>query len=219
MGQGRKRKGEFEMKGITDKKCRQCRREKIKLFLKSGRCVSPKCPIDIKGAVTPGLHSQKRRRNLSEYGIQLREKQKIRRIYGVLERQFQKYYDLARKTKGATGEALLKILELRLDNVTYRLGLAPSRSMARQLVSHRHILVNGKTVNIPSYSLKPGETVSLSAKALNIPLIQETFKKKDDIIPSWLIRKAAVGKVERFPNRDEIGGEINEQLVVEYYSR
>ncbi|PIU03996.1 30S ribosomal protein S4 [Candidatus Shapirobacteria bacterium CG08_land_8_20_14_0_20_39_18] len=207
------------MKGLGNNKCRLCRREKSKLFLKGARCLSPKCPIDKKGAVTPGVNSQRRKRNPSEYGIQLREKQKVKRTYGVMENQFKRYFALARKTKGATGEALLKILEMRLDNVVYRLGFTPSRTMARQLVSHRHVYVNGKKVNIASYEVKPGDVINLSTKALVNPTLKKTLTEKNDIMPEWLIRKAAVGKVERLPRRDEIGDQVDEQLVVEYYSR
>lgn len=207
------------MKGLGNNKCRLCRREKSKLFLKGARCLSPKCPIDKKGAVTPGVNSQRRKRNPSEYGIQLREKQKVKRTYGVMENQFKRYFAIARKTKGATGEALLKILEMRLDNVVYRLGFAPSRTMARQLVSHRHVFVNGKKVNIASYEVKPGDVINLSTKAIANPTLKKTLTEKNDIMPEWLIRKAAVGKVERLPRRDEIGDQIDEQLVVEYYSR
>lgn len=203
-----------------DAKCRLCRREGNKLFLKGERCFSPKCPIEKKGAVAPGFKTTgRRKRALSEYGVQLREKQKTKRLYGVLERQFKKYFNQARKVKEATGEALLKILESRLDNVVYRLSLAPSRSVARQLVSHRHVLVNGKRVNIPSLEVKPGDVISLSPKALEIPFIKETLVKKDIFVPEWLTRKAGAGKVERWPKREEVEGEINEQLVVEYYSR
>lgn len=156
---------------------------------------------------------------MSEYGAQLREKQKAKRTYGVLERQFKRYFEKARKVSGATGETLLRMLELRLDNVLYRLGFSPSRSASRQLVSHGHVLVSGKRVNIPSYQVKVGETISFSTRGFKTPEVQETIGQKDVIIPLWLERKAAVGKVKRLPKRDEIEGDIAEQLIVEYYSR
>lgn len=207
------------MARYLDGKCRLCRREGVKLFLKGKRCLSPKCPIERKGAVPPGVKGTKRARRPSEYGIQLREKQKAKRTYGILEAQFKRYFKKARKVKGATGEALLRMLEQRLDNIVYRLGFSPSRSASRQIVSHGHVLVDGKKVNIPSYQVRVGETISLSPKGLKIKEVEETLAQKNVIIPSWLERKAAVGRVKKLPERDEIGGEINEQQIVEYYSR
>lgn len=207
------------MARMVNEKCKLCKREGVKLFLKDKRCYSPKCPIEKKGAVVPGLHGTKRRRQLSEYGVQLREKQKVKRLYGVLERQFKKYFVEARKVKEATGEALLKKLESRLDNVVYKFGFTGSRSEAKQLVSHGHVRLNNHRANITSIEVKAGDVVSLTSKAMEIPYVKESLAKKDIIVPTWLKRKANIGKVERLPNRDEIEGEINEQLVVEFYSR
>lgn len=207
------------MARYIDAKCRLCRREGTKLFLKGERCYSPKCPIERKGAVIPGQHGQKRRRRISDYARQLREKQKTKRLYGVLERQFKNYLKKAVKDKETTGEVLLQLLESRLDNVVFRLGLAPSRSVARQLVSHGHVLADGKRVNISSYQVKPGQVVSLASKGLEIDLIKESLAEKDRKIPAWLERKAAVGKMARLPKREEIDVDIDEHLIVEFYSR
>jgi len=159
------------------------------------------------------------RRRLSEYGVQLREKQKAKRTYGVLERQFRRYFKKAFKKRGVTGEALLQLLESRLDNVVYRLGFVPSRSVARQLVRHGHILVDGKKVDIPSYQVKPGQVINLNPKAMKIEVVKKSLAEKKKEIPSWLQKKAAVGKIIRLPTREEIGADIAEQLIVEYYSR
>ncbi len=207
------------MARYLDSKCRLCRREGTKLFLKGERCLTPKCPLEKKGAVAPGQHGLKMRRRLSEYGVQLREKQKAKRTYGVLERQFRRYFKKAFKKRGVTGEALLQLLELRLDNVVYRLGLVPSRSVARQLVHHGHILVDGKKVDIPSYQVKPGQVINLNPKAMKIEVVKKSLAEKKKEIPSWLQKKAAVGKIIRLPTREEIGADIAEQLIVEYYSR
>lgn len=206
------------MARYTGAKCRLCKREGKKLFLKGERCYSPKCPIEKKGVVPPGQHGQRRKKKLSDYGYQLREKQKAKRIYGILERQFKRYFELAAKKKGATGETLLQLLETRLDNFIFRLGLVPSKSVARQTVSHGHVTVNGKKVNISSYLVKPGETVTLSPKGLNLPLVKEMLETKAKP-PAWIERKATVGKMIRLPKREEIDTDINEQLIVEYYSR
>ncbi len=169
--------------------------------------------------VPPGVHGPKGTRGSSQYGKQLREKQKVKRLYGVLEKQFRRYVGEALKSKGNTGEALLVGLERRLDNTVYRLGLTPSRPAARQIVSHGHVLVNGKKVNIPSFSLKVGDTVSLDSKASNIPEVKKVLDQKDIKIPSWLERKALVGKVSSFPRREDVIEPINEQDIVEFYSR
>ena len=169
--------------------------------------------------VPPGVHGPKGVRGSSQYGKQLREKQKVKRLYGVLEKQFRRYVGEALKSKGNTGEALLVSLERRLDNTVYRLGLAPSRPAARQIVSHRHVLVNGKKVNIPSFSLKISDTVSLDSKASNIPEVKKALDQKDIKIPSWLERKAFVGRVSSLPKREDIIEPINEQDIVEFYSR
>jgi small subunit ribosomal protein S4 len=199
--------------------CRLCRREGQKLFLKGERCSSPKCPLEKKGAVPPGLHGTRRKRGLSEFGVRLREKQKAKRIYQIKERQFKNYAKVARKEKQATGEALLRLLETRLDNVVLRLGLVPSRRLARQLVAHDHILVNNRKVNIASYQVKPEEVISLTQEALlKIPQVQESLNKKP-AMPAWLERKGPVGKMVRFPKREEIPAEVSERLIIEYYSR
>lgn len=202
-----------------DSICRLCRREGMKLFLKGERCYSPKCPIERKGAVPPGQHGQKRRRRPSSYGEQLREKQKVKRIYGVRERQFKRYFEKAIKVKEATGKVLLQLLETRLDNLVFRLGLVPSRSMGRQLVSHNFVLVDGKKVNIPSYQVNPNQIISLTTKGLNLDYVKKSLAEKDRKVPKWLTRKAAVGKMIRLPEREEVEADINETLIVEYYSR
>jgi len=206
------------MAKYTGPKCRLCRREGTKLFLKGGRCYSQQCPVERKGAVPPGQHGFGRRR-LSDYGRQLREKQKVKRIYGILERQFKSYFKKALRVRKESGVVLLRFLELRLDNVIYRLGLVPSRSVARQIIRHGFALVDNKKVNIPSYQVKPGQIISLSGKALNIKPVKEFLKEKAEKPPKWLSRKAVVGKVNRFPEREEIKGSINEDLIVEFYSR
>ncbi len=200
-------------------KCRLCRREKTKLFLKGDRCYSPTCPLDRKGAVPPGQHGLKTSRaRISDYGRQLREKQKAKRIYGVLEKQFRNYFQKVARSKGNSGERLLQMLESRLDNIVYRLKFVPSRSLARQLVSHKHVLVDGKKVNIASYQVKPGQTMSLDGKALKIDEVKKALADKGKL-PAWLRKKAAVGQMVRLPERKEIEGDIEEQLIVEYYSR
>jgi small subunit ribosomal protein S4 len=199
-------------------KCRLCRREKMKLFLKGEHC-STKCPIEKKGAIPPGQHGLKSStRRSSDYGRQLREKQKVKRIYGLSEKQLKNYFQKAFKIKQPTTEALLQMLESRLDNVVYRLGFVPARSLARQLVLHRHILVDGKKVNVPSYQLKPEQTISLGTKALALMTVKKSLAEKNKIA-DWLKKKAAVGQVIRMPRRDEIESDIDDQLIVEYYSR
>jgi len=202
-------------------KCRLCRAAGKKLFLKGERCYSSKCPLERKGAVPPGQHGQKKKGGvrLSKYGEQLAEKQKLKRIYGILEKQFRRYFQQALKARGETGKILLQLLERRLDNVVYRLGFALSRSVARQLVRHGHVLVNNKKVNIPSYQIKPGEIISLTPKALKMEIVSKALGEKERKIPSWLQRKAAVGKINRLPEKDEIDFNINEDLIVEFYSR
>lgn len=203
-----------------DSKCRLCRREGIKLFLKGDRCFSPKCPLEKKGAVPPGVHGYRRqRRRLSEYGIRLREKQKLKRFYSMSEKQFKKYVNQAKKAKQETGQVIFQFLESRLDSVVYRLGLAPGKVAARQLVAHDHILVDGKKVNIPSYQVKPGQVVSLKTKSLKVHSIANILEKKEVEIAAWLERKGPVGRMKRLPSREEIKGDINERLIIEYYSR
>lgn len=199
-------------------KCRLCRAAGGKLFLKGERCFS-KCPIDRKGAVLPGQHGAKKRRKLSDYGVRLLEKQKLKRIYGVEEAQLKRYFGEARKVRGATGEALLQILESRLDNVVYRLGFAVSRRAARQLVSHKQVKVDDQVVNIPSFRVKPGQVISLDSKALEMIKVKVMLEKKDVEIPAWLERKGPAGKLIHLPKREEIDTDVSEQLIIEYYSR
>lgn len=207
------------MARYIDAKCRLCRREGIKLFLKGERCYSPKCPIERKGAVPPGQHGPRGRRRLSPYGQQLREKQKAKRLYGVLERQFRRYIERATKTQEATGEVLFQLLESRLDNVVYRLGLTPSRSVARQLVSHGHVYVDDKRVNVASYQIKPGQTVRLGDKAMKIAQVVKNWADRTKRIPRWLQRRGPIGKMVRLPEKEEIESSIDDKLIVEYYSR
>ena len=202
------------MARYTGPKHKLCRAEGVAL------CNSPKCPVTRKNAAPPGEHGQKSRRKPSEFGIQLREKQKAKRMYGIYERQFKKYYFLASRKSVATGEALLQILETRLDNVIYRLNLAKSRQQARQLVSHGHVQVNGQKVTIPSFNVKIGDVISLSAKASNLNFIKKLQEEtKDEKLPEWLTKKATVGKIVALPKREDLTADINENLIVEYYSR
>ncbi len=201
-----------------DKKCRLCRRERQKLFLKGARCYSPNCPIEKKGGVPPGDHGLRSGVRPSEYAKQLRAKQKIKRIFGVSEEKFKQYYEQAEEEKGNTAELLLTFLETRLDNVVKRLGFAPSTATARQLISHGHVLVNGKRVTIPSYQVKKDDLVSLKEKARKIPYI-ETWAEEHQEVPAWLKRKGWQGKMERLPEREEMVSGVEESLVVEFYSR
>ena len=170
--------------------------------------------------VPPGQHgSRGRRSKLSDYGVQLREKQKVKRMYGLLERQFRRNFELAKKWRGNTGEKLLEFLERRLDNVLYRLGLVPTRTMARQLVSHGHVLVDGKKVSIPSYAVRMGQVITLKPKALEIPAVKKLLDEQTFTPPEWLVRQGPVGKVERIPLRADVKDDISEQLIVEHYSR
>lgn len=168
--------------------------------------------------IPPGQHGRKGRKKMSDFGLQLKEKQKVKLIYGVLEKQMRRYYDTATKTPASTGATLLKLLERRLDNVVYRLGFAPTRAAARQLVSHNHIRVNGKKNSIPSYLVKMGDVISLRDKTLKIPTVAALLKEKTGV-PAWLERQANSGKVTRFPERDEIDITVDEQRIVEFYSR
>lgn len=167
----------------------------------------------------PGVHGPKGTRGSSQYGRQLREKQKVKRLYGILEAQFANYVNEALKAKGNTGEAILMSLERRLDNTLFRLGFTPTRPSARQLVSHRHVLVNGKKVNIPSYEVREGETITVDTKGLAIPEVKKSLEIKDFKFPSWLERKAAVGRVKGLPKREDIVEPVSEQDIVEFYSR
>jgi small subunit ribosomal protein S4 len=208
------------MARYTDAVCRLCRREGLKLFLKGGRCYTKKCSFE-RRPTPPGQHGV-RRRKVGDYGLQLREKQKVRRVYGVLEKQFRNYFIEATRQTGVTGEALLRSLELRLDNVVFRLGYAPSRAAARQMVAHGHFAVNGVPTNIPSYRLKIGDRVEVRESHKERELfktVKETLRSHQ--APEWLSLDAAkmAGSVLALPRRDQMPPEFNEQLVVEYYSR
>ena len=208
------------MARYTESVCRLCRREGAKLFLKGTRCYTKKCSFE-RRPTPPGQHGV-RRRKVGEYGLQLREKQKVRKTYGVLERQFRNYFREAQTHQGVTGEWLLRSLEFRLDNVVYRMGLASSRAQARQLVGHGHIAVNGRPTNIPSYQLKPGDKVEVreSRRAREpFKLANETLRSHQ--APEWLTVDAASlsGTVSASPSRDQMPLDLNEQLVVEFYSR
>jgi small subunit ribosomal protein S4 len=209
------------MARYTGPVCRQCRREGIKLYLKADRCYTAKCAID-KRAYAPGQHGQNNRKKLSGYGIQLREKQKARRIYGVLERQFENYFDKAEHQKGITGENLLRLLERRLDNVVYRLGFGSSRPEARKLVKHNHFTINGHKANIPSMLVSIGDVIQVKEKSLNSP----KFKELKEVVahktpPAWLDldKENMTGRVLALPNRDQIDVPIEDHLIVELYSR
>jgi len=208
------------MARYTESVCRLCRREGAKLFLKGTRCYSKKCAFERRPS-PPGQHGV-RRRKVGDYGVQLREKQKVRRVYAVLERQFKNYFDAAESRPGVTGENLLRYLELRLDNVVYRLGFASSRAQARQLVGHGHFAVNGRPTNISSFQLKPGDRVEVRESRVG----REPFKMARETLrshqaPEWLSVDAAKlsGSVIDMPRRDQMPLDLNEQLVVEYYSR
>jgi small subunit ribosomal protein S4 len=200
--------------------CKLCRREKQKLFLKGNKCFSEKCILEKKN-YAPGQHGLSRRAKFSEYGVQLREKQKIKRIYGLLETQFHNYFEKANKQKGITGENLVKMLERRFDNVVYRLGFAPSRKSARQLILHRHFLINDKIVDMPSYIISAGDVVQLREKSKKLDIIHNSLKRTKDNMYSWLqIDKASLsGTFLQVPERAEVPLNANEQLVVELYSK
>lgn len=209
------------MARYTDSVCRQCRREGEKLFLKGDRCYSAKCAV-VKRHTIPGQHGQARQRKQSEYGIQLREKQKCRRAYGVLESQFRKYYDMAANMRGATGENMLSLLERRLDNVVYRLGFAESRPMARQMVNHGHILVDGKKVDIASFLVKSGQVITVKERSRDMQNLKDLKEQgASKPIPKWLDLDASglTGKVVALPQRDDIDLTVEEHLIVEFYSR
>jgi small subunit ribosomal protein S4 len=204
-----------------DPKCKQCRREGVKLFLKGERCFTPKCPI-VKRNYPPGQHGLKGKTRISGYGLQLREKQKVKRIYRILEAQLRRYFQLASKKRGNTAELLLQLLEMRVDNVLYRCGFAFSRDHARQTVSHGHVTINGKRVNLPSYQLRVGDTVAIHVKrsdAKEYELIKKSEEKKQ--LPIWLSvdTQNLSGTVTSLPSLDEIQQGIQTQLIVEYYSR
>jgi small subunit ribosomal protein S4 len=202
----------------TDPKCKKCRREGMKLFLKGERCLTEKCAVE-RRAYPPGQHGRGRIKQ-SEYMLQLREKQKARRYYGVLERQFRTYYERASQREGITGENLLRLLETRLDNVVYRLGFAASRAQSRQLVRHGHFMVNGKRVNIPSYHIKPDDTIQLRQGSTADALVRDATDLTSSVA-AWLQadHDGLTGKVLRLPEREEIDTPVQEQLIVELYSK
>jgi small subunit ribosomal protein S4 len=211
------------MARYKDAVCKQCRREGEKLFLKGERCLSPKCALE-RRPYPPGLHGRQAqfRRKVSDYGLQLRAKQKARRVYGVLERQFRRYFREAERRRGLTGTNLLVILESRLDNVVYRLGFAVSRPQARQLVRHGHFEVNGRKVNIPSYLVQPGDVVGVRTLSRSKGVFEEmVLDLEHRAVPDWLSRDDITmsGRVVAQPEREDIDVTINEQLIVEYYSR
>lgn len=200
--------------------CRICRREGEKLFLKGDRCYTDKCAVE-RRKYPPGEHGQGYKK-LSDYGLQLREKQKVRRMYGILERQFRRYFMEASRKKGVTGETLLQLIERRLDNVVYRMGFAPNRRKARQLVGHGHILVNGRKVNIPSFLVKAGDLIEVKESSKNISDILDSISKSEHRgLPSWVEVDSSNlrGKVLHIPSREEIQLPVQEQLIVELYSK
>jgi small subunit ribosomal protein S4 len=209
------------MARYTGPDCKRCRREKTKLFLKGAKCDSPKCPIEIR-PYPPGEHGRIRARENNDYLLQVREKQKAKRIYGILEKQFHNYYEEATRTRGRTGEAMLQILESRLDNVVYRAGFAKSRDMARQLVGHGHILVNGRRVNIPSYRVSENDVVEVTAKSLELtPMVVARAEAGERTVPAWLEVMPDQMRilVHQLPARAQIDTQVQEQLIVEYYSK
>jgi small subunit ribosomal protein S4 len=210
------------MARYTDASCKLCRREKQKLFLKGAKCYSEKCPVE-KRAYPPGQHGLNRRQRVSEYGVQLREKQKVRRLYGMLETQFRNTFEKAQRMRGITGENLVKLLERRLDNVVYRLNLAPSRKAARQLILHRHLLVNGESVNIPSYLISPGDTIKVKEASRRLTTIHESLQRTrgEGGVPNWLSldKSNLSGVFLAVPERVDIPLNANEQLIVELYSK
>lgn len=204
-----------------DPKCKQCRREGEKLFLKGEKCFTDKCGIE-KRSYPPGQHGQRRGGRLSDYGVQLREKQKLRKIYGILEKQFRSYYAEADRLKGVTGENLLQLLESRLDNVVYRMGIGVSRSESRQLVRHNSITVNGNRVNIPSYQVKPGDQVAVAEASKNQLRVKAATDAADERgFPEWVEVdvKKLTGTFKNKPQRDDLPPTINESLIVELYSK
>ncbi len=209
------------MARYTGASCRTCRRENLKLFLKGDRCYSDKCSFE-RRAYSPGQHGQNRFRKVSDYAIQLREKQKVKHMYGMLEKQFRRYFQMADQARGVTGENLLVMLERRLDNTVYRLGFASSRDQARQLIRHNHFTLNGKKVNIPSAFVKPGDVISLKEKSRKNEIIIDNIEGAARRgVPSWLelAQQSFQGTVKALPNREEITLPIQEQLIVELYSK
>ena len=208
------------MARIIEPDCRQCRREGRKLFLKGERCLTKKCAME-RRPVIPGQHGNSRRRvTFSEYGTQLREKQKVKRMYGILEAQFRSYYEEAERQKGVTGENMLSLIERRLDNVVYRMGIGASRSQSRQIVNHGHITVNGKRVNIPSYIVKVGDTIAIKENKQDLDFFK-SLKGMKVVMPKWLEfdTNTLSGKILALPKREDIDADIKEQLIIELYSR
>jgi len=209
------------MARYTGSSCRVCRREGTKLFLKGQRCYTEKCGFD-KRSYAPGQHGKGQRTKLSNYGLQLREKQKVKKVYGILERQFRKYFQTASRSKGVTGSKLLELLERRLDNVIFRSCFASSRPGARQIVMHGHVLVNDRKVDIPSYSVKTGDIVIIKPKEKTVKRIKDSVEKlKDRSYPTWIeVDKEGLRvKITRFPERSDVAADIKEQLIVELYSK
>jgi small subunit ribosomal protein S4 len=206
------------MARYTGPKNRLSRREGVDLGLKT---VGTKSHASLlrRLNIPPGQHGPKGRKKTSDYGIQLREKQKVRRIYGLMERQFRKIYVRAKKWTGNTGSKLLEFLERRLDNVVYRMGFTPTRALSRQLVAHGHVLVNGKKVSAPSYVINIDDVVTLKEKTYAIPAVKKSMETSESLVPEWIERKGPAGKVKRLPIREDIKDDINEQLIVEFYSR
>ncbi|MBN2302020.1 MAG: 30S ribosomal protein S4 [Lentisphaerae bacterium] len=205
----------------TGPACKTCRREGMKLFLKGARCFMAKCPIET-GRAAPGMHGQRRSRKLSDYGTQLRSKQKLRRQYGMQERQFRLFFERAARKRGITGEALLQELETRLDNIVFRLGFAPSRQAARQLVSHNHVKVNGRRAGIPSMVLHAGDMVEIADRPKSKSFVEKSLELAEGReLAAWLTLDAKQfrGELARIPSRDEIAPIVDEQLVVELYSK
>jgi small subunit ribosomal protein S4 len=207
-----------------DPVCKMCRREQMKLYLKGERCFSPKCPID-KEALPPGMHGARRGKQ-SEYGLRLREKQKLKRFYGVLETQFRRYYSLATRAVGNTGEQLLSILERRLDNVIHRLGFAVNRNSARQMVSHGHVMVNGKKCDIPSMIVKPGDVIRVKTRESSVKMARESLQKNIVRVPDFLEvtnnQEQPEGRMIRLPTRQDVDEritDIREQLIIEIATR
>ncbi|MDZ7699515.1 MAG: 30S ribosomal protein S4 [Deltaproteobacteria bacterium] len=209
------------MARYTNSECRLCRRENLKLYLKGDRCYGDKCAFERRG-YAPGQHGQRRGGKVSDYRVQLREKQKVKRIYGVLEKQFRGYYYRADKHKGITGTNLLMLLESRLDNIVYRMGFAVSRNQARQFIRHNHFSINGKKVNIPSYRVKPGDVLEVKEKSRSLPQLveaMETVVRRG--VPEWieLEKDKFRGTLKALPNREDLTMPIQEQLIVELYSK
>ena len=209
------------MARYTGADCKLCRREGMKLFLKGTKCTTNKCPFEKKG-YAPGQHGQRRRFKQSEYAVQLREKQKVKRMYGLLEKQFRLYFEKVENATGITGENLLRMLECRLDNVVYRLGMAASRAAARQLVRHRHFMVNGRLVDIPSFQVSAGDEIQVIEKSRQLDAIHDSMKRvRDGKLVDWLaLDKAQLkGSLLELPARESMPVNVNEQLIVELYSK